>query len=610
MGAPQATATGTLGSTPLANLLIYALDRRLTGTLVFEDAAGRKSAILFRSGAPVKIKLGESVARLGDVIVALRLADPAAVASVEIEATAQHTLLGSMLVTRGIIDEATLSEALEEQSFRRIEWLATLGSDTVYGYYDGSDLLSAYGTPEGVDVNPLAVTWRALRLLDKAAAVDATLARIGDRELRLHPQSRTAKFGFDPREKAVVDVLRAKPQSLSKLLGTGLLPEGQIKKVVYALVVTRHLDVGTGLPIGASEQSLMPPARLQVPGPRRSGSSENPAQRSVVPSAPAPRSSDPGPLREPRPSPAPPPEARRATISESPSNPKHTTPPSASRDEPFVAEIREFATSLAEKDFYQVLGVERDAAPSVIQASFFRLAKRWHPDRLGAEYADVKDLAVRAFARMTEAHQTLSNEEQRREYDRLVKGATTSTEQEEVQRVLRAATAFQKAEVLAKRGNFAEAQKQAELAVHNDPDQAEYIALFADIVSQDPERQKTNNYADVVKMVNEARKRQPDNMKVRLYRARVLGRSGDGDGAYREFRNIVEQDAHNVEAAREVRLYEMRRGKRTTDPRKAEPKESDARRSQQRPNDRAPRGDAKGALNQDIGELFGKLFKR
>jgi len=623
MAGPQATATGTLASTPLANLFIYALDRRLTGTLVLEDPVGRKSAVLFRSGAPNKVKTGEAVARLSDVLVGLHLVDRDPVTQAELASQAEKILLGRALVGRGLLDEESLAEALEEQMLRRVEWLCSLDPKSVYGYYDGIDLLQGYGAPEGIALEPLAVTWRALRILAAPAVVEATLAKLGSRELRLHPQSRAAKFRFDPREQAAIDVLRAKPQSLASLIATGLLPESHLKKVVYALVATRHLDLGGGaLPVGASEQSLVPPARSQAPVPRRSS---NPTGRPTSKSMPAMRASSSGPAPPrttpsssvaPR-TPAPPsvtpsPDPRRtAPTAEVASNPKNATPAGSGRDEAFVTEIREASEGIAAKDHYQVLGVERDAAASVIQAAFFRLAKRWHPDRLGSDYADVKELAVRVFARMTEAHQVLSSDEQRREYDRGLENANPTAEQEEIQRVLKAATAFQKAEVLAKRGNLAEAQKQAETAVQNDPEQAEYVALYADILSQSPDRQKTNQFTDVVKMVNESRKRQPDNMKVRLYRARVLNRSGDNEGAYREFRNIVEQDAHNVEAAREVRLYEMRRGKRTTDPRKPlPPRDGDARRTQQRANEKDGKADPKGAPKQDIGEIFGKFFKR
>jgi curved DNA-binding protein CbpA len=166
------------------------------------------------------------------------------------------------------------------------------------------------------------------------------------------------------------------------------------------------------------------------------------------------------------------------TPSESPSRGVSSNPQSAApRDEKFVAEIRALGGTIGQKTHYEALGVERDAAPSVIQGAFFRLAKRWHPDRLGSEFADVKDLAVRVFARMTEAHQILSNDGERRAYDLALGDEDGGAEQEEVQRVLRAVTAFQKADVLAKRGNLAEAEKQAQIAVEDDPEQPEYRAL-------------------------------------------------------------------------------------------------------------------------------------
>ena len=68
----------------------------------------------------------------------------------------------------------------------------------------------------------------------------------------------------------------------------------------------------------------------------------------------------------------------------------------------------------------------------------------------------------------------------RKEYDELRKdGAGGAEEQEQVQRVLRAATAFQKAEVLMKRNNSAAALEEARKAVELDPSQADYIALLA-----------------------------------------------------------------------------------------------------------------------------------
>ena len=566
-GAAQ-QATGTLAATPISNLLVYALDRRLSGTLVLEDPVQQKRAISFRRGVPLKVKLAELVAPLSELLVSAGVVDQSTAEATYEESRAQGVLHGRVLVAQGLVDESALVDLLAEQVGKKIEWVCGLPRDTVYGYYDGQDFLEGYGGKDEVPVDPLSLVWRAVRLLAEPAVVDATLARLGGREARLHPRSRVNRFGFTPRERGVVDVLRAKPQPVPNLVQTGLLPERELKRVLYTLVITRHLDLGSGaLPIGVeTTSSIMPPGSLR----------SEPPHRAPMPSTAGVASPAPAPVK--------------------PVPPQRSSPQVEAQRQ----EIRQRAEQVGGQNYYEILGVARDAPTTAIQAAFFQLAKLWHPDRLGPELSDVKEQAMRVFARMSEAHQILTNDEQRKEYERLMReGGAAPDEQEMVQRVLRAATAFQKAEVLARRGNLAEAEKHAQTAVENDPEQAEYMALYADLLSQKPERTQTGNYEDVLKMVNDARRMQPDNLKVRLYRARVLKRSGDTEAAHREFRGIVEQDAHNVEAAREVRLHEMRRGTRGTDPKKS----TDAR---------ATGAKATGKRKDAPAEagLFGKLFKR
>jgi curved DNA-binding protein CbpA len=255
---------------------------------------------------------------------------------------------------------------------------------------------------------------------------------------------------------------------------------------------------------------------------------------------------------------------------------------------------------MGSSNYYEILGVDRSATTTVIQAAFFQLAKKWHPDRLPQALGSAREAATRIFSRMSEAHQVLTNDEQRVEYERLMReGGAAPDEQEMVQRVLRAATAFQKAEVFVRRNNFEEAEKCAALAVECDPEQAEYLALHADLLSMRPER-ATMGYADLVKMVNQAKRQQPDNVKVRLYRARVLKRAGEVELAHREYRNIVEREPQNVEAAREVRLFEMRKGKAP----------ATGRSSGEHRLGSKPKSDSPKSTPSDIGQLFGKFFKR
>lgn len=60
-------------------------------------------------------------------------------------------------------------------------------------------------------------------------------------------------------------------------------------------------------------------------------------------------------------------------------------------------------------DFYQVLGVARDAEPETIAVVYKSLAKRLHPDREGGD--------AQRFAAVTEAYDTLGDEQRRADYD-------------------------------------------------------------------------------------------------------------------------------------------------------------------------------------------------
>ena len=65
------------------------------------------------------------------------------------------------------------------------------------------------------------------------------------------------------------------------------------------------------------------------------------------------------------------------------------------------------------RDYYEVLGVVRSAAPEQIETAFRELARRWHPDVCHDAH-----LAARNFKRIAEAYEVLCDPESRRKYDR------------------------------------------------------------------------------------------------------------------------------------------------------------------------------------------------
>jgi curved DNA-binding protein CbpA len=285
-----------------------------------------------------------------------------------------------------------------------------------------------------------------------------------------------------------------------------------------------------------------------------------------------------------KPAPPPPGAATRPTSGPAPSAPAGRLSPAL---EARRKQIVERAKSIDNEDYFQMLGVTRDTEPTAVQAAFFTLAKTWHPDRVPAPLADIKDQCARVFSRLSEAHQTLTDSQKRSRYVNLLKeGGETDESQAEVIRVIEAATDFQKAEIFLKRNDLAQAEEYCKKAIAGDDKQADYQALLAWLLSMKPDRQDeaaTNVLlADLTKAI--AMNKMCE--RAHFYRGMLLKRLAKEDQAVKDFRRAFELNPRNIDAQREVRIFEMRRGV-------------------------APTASAKkGGKVEDKGGLFGKFFKK
>jgi curved DNA-binding protein CbpA len=573
----EATATGNLKATPFGHLLVYLLDRGLTGSLVLEEATGEKHAIWFETGAPAKVKTGTPVVYLGQVLVEQRAITREVYERTLQGALHERRLHGSVLLETGAIDARVLRDALREQLARQVLWLFKLQPSTLYGYYDQLNFLERWGAPEGLRTRPLALIWRGLRRHASVAEIEAVTSRLGARPIELHVDAPIRRFKFEASEQALIDVLRAKPQPLSSLIGSGLASPEDVKRLVYMLVILRQLELGVpgAEPVGVDEA----PSSSRIAVAPVAGRSSIPDVESVVPRSDSHRAATPAPLSTPRTPPATDPTRQGAAVAE------------------LHAELRALEDRLA-GTHYEVLGVPRDASVSVIQNAFFGLAKKWHPDRLRAEVSDLKEQVTRVFARISEASQALSDPESRRRYDQTLSSLEGGADEaEQVHKVLRATNAFQKAEVLLKRGNLVLAEREAIIAFENDPSQADHVAIHIWIQAQKPGAE----LSELLVQLDKAAKSEPNNLRVRWYRGQLLKRMGRERDALHDFRFIAERDARHTDAHREVRLYAMRRAQRIgSDPpgrSSSQPPASDSASRKQSPAAKPP-------------GLLGKFFKK
>jgi DnaJ-class molecular chaperone len=86
-------------------------------------------------------------------------------------------------------------------------------------------------------------------------------------------------------------------------------------------------------------------------------------------------------------------------------------------DEAFEIEAQALAQVLDELDYFQILKIGQDAAPSQIKAAYYRESRAYHPDRFfQLENVDLKEAVGRIYKRINEAYVCLRDDAKRTKY--------------------------------------------------------------------------------------------------------------------------------------------------------------------------------------------------
>lgn len=256
----EVLAKGDLRSRPLAHLLVHALDRRLIGELFLAIPGGRTFVVQLIRGAPVKARPDQDETRTGEMLIRRGL-----VSEIDVgEALADEGPLGDALVRRGHIERELMQSVLEEQFRERMVRLFALPNETQFALRSGLVELSRWGYEASVD--PLALLWEGLRAHGNGSALfESTLEDLDLHPLALHPRAAPDRFQLSPNEEPVLEALTRTPLLLRELLALDVAPPEVVRKLVYLLAITRHLDSGsTQLPVGVEPGSAAPVGRLAL----------------------------------------------------------------------------------------------------------------------------------------------------------------------------------------------------------------------------------------------------------------------------------------------------------------------------------------------------------
>jgi len=550
---PAPTSSGQLGRTPFAHLLVYAHDKQLTGTFDFRATDGATASVLTVAGRPAKAQLSGDGIYLGQVLLELGLIDSATLDSSLLAMSKERALHGAVLVASGAITTDQLERGLRAQIQHKLAHVAQLAPSTAFEFHAEFDGLSDFGG-EPTPVDPFPSVWAAIRAQPSLEHAKAALDRVSKGRLRLTRAAQIDRLGLSAEERRWVELLSMRPLRLEEFFANAEIGERPARMLVYCLAITRQIElVGDEEPTSSNRNAAVPPA---------------PSSSNAVAGAP------------PSAAPSTPKAVGRIALRQS----RHRTPPVIEESVVRAAdnritpppgavqaltadvaarrkEIQEVAAGIDKQNYFEMLGLAAGASIDEVKNAYFQLAKAWHPDRLPAALADSRDACARVFARLSEAHQTLSDPETRTRYARLMKeGGDTPEQQQEIANVVSAAVEFQKAEICLKKNDLAQAETLARHAVQLDPVQAEYRALLAWLEALKPEAQSLEATQVQIEALAEAIKTNPRCERAYLYRAMLYKRQHRDGLAFKDFQNVVELNPKNIEAQREIRLHDMRGG--------------------------------------------------
>jgi curved DNA-binding protein CbpA len=581
---------GDLAQTPLAALLLEALNLKASGVFTIQSEQG--SFMLFlKDGVPVGAQIYAGFRPLGQLLLAKGIIDIQTLTQSLAEMARTRKQQGEVLVEMGAVDRTTMDRLLSEQQAEYISRIASLEKGAIQ--FDPGAAIPAW--TNGIRVSPLRAILDALEKPQAGMLVAGALQQIVDGYVVIPGNTSTVAevFGLDSKETSFAGRLQ-RPNRIEELLDDAPVSPERARAMLAAFlllglaepsaggfltppprpsIVLDLAQLGGEALVGATPAELVPSsddvpldlieeAPAAAPPPLPEAEPVQPARRSDPVEARkrrqrllarAMQNMGIGPFANRPPEQRPPPPAARPTPAPDPAKPTRSAPVDPA-DAPLRRALELAATRIGEPDLFARLGVPRTAGRAEVKQAYLLLAKQFHPDRfLSPGLAEVAPVVKDLFSALNEAYETLGDDRRRNEYlARLSSGAAGGGDAGAA-----ALTDFKKGESCLKSRDYLRARGFLEAAVRADP-RAEYKAALAWALLRDP---KSPDRERAKALLDEALQDQTCDRA--FYIAGVLAREqGDEQRAEGLFRSTLRANPQHVEAAREVRLLEMRRQKK------------------------------------------------
>jgi hypothetical protein len=503
---------------------------RRTGLLVLSRETERRS-VRFYVGNIANAETNVREDRLGELLVRVGLLSERHLKQATGIVLRDGKRLGQVLVAEGLLEPQGLREAI------------ALHVDTVLsGALEWSDGQYAFREEIGraLDEDELTLPYATGDLILRASRSvrdpDVVRYRLGDMDrvvgFARDPLVRFQRLSLSAVDACVLSRVDGHSTGREIVAATRMTPE-DVRSSLFALLntgVVEYLSVASGriarvgFPGAAGTSPKRPPAATPARG-----------EPSVVLSrdAEAARVDESVPLARPD-------EVATGSV---------PVPPSSSPElEARRREILEAYSALVSASHYELLGVPRDASDAQIRESYFRRAKRFHPDAHHEPgLGDLREKLETLFLHLAEAYEVLRSPRLRARYERVSLGGGSPGH--DAAEELSPAQAIERAAQSVARERYWEALPLLERAVPRSEGAARRKGriLLARLYARDPD------WVDAAEeLLDTVLSEEPENAEVHFYIGLIHEHRGSLGQALASFRRALAIDPQNADARRRV----------------------------------------------------------